>query len=651
MFQLSTQSLSIRGEVQSPKTIIHPMHVNIGEVYVNAPIKFSVTIQNLTNLGSKFKLERPGGDSSAFRLTYDEKSGQLGPLESKTITVTFTALISGSIDEIIGCKVFGTPAPIGFTFAGKVKGVQVDIVTLGENEIPPVPLGAPTETQYSGSGSIPAPMPIQPLEFGNDVVLYDRKVRKFAIRNLSAIGFIFEIRPRRYDLGFMNPTSENVSAKGTKYALEPHESGENVYNSEAGKKHIMALLKRQEDKAYLTLGLGASYQIEPKCGEVVPWGVTVITVTSRNDMPGCFDDDIICDIKEFRKLSIPVKMNVLGCPLVIERDSYGMSSNGSDLCLHMGNASVNSEPLTREFRVRNNGSSAAYLEWKVRNVTSKVNGPVKLELKLGTYKDKTRVSTKIQFWDDVAKETPYVVEPAIASIPAYSKRNFKVRLLRTSNIGMELASLGGTISFEEADDASQDADSASHLSESHSRTSFRSSNTKASSKSAYRLKLDVKAVLMEPQLKVNKTLISTSSSGDGVVYASESIKLKTNAPALFSKSSSDLDACSKIVALTNPAAAVLAISVSVEGPFTAKLSTEERSDAAIADKKTNAKQIETSKLMSTSVPANIASNSSIGSTCVLLAQVFYYYYCMYIYLSRVLNNLAVMFIRSLSDLL
>jgi len=62
------QFTSLRGEVQAPKTIMHPMAVDLGYVYVGMPVHFEITVENICNIPTKFKLERPGGPSEQVRV-------------------------------------------------------------------------------------------------------------------------------------------------------------------------------------------------------------------------------------------------------------------------------------------------------------------------------------------------------------------------------------------------------------------------------------------------------------------------------------------------------------------------------------------------------------------------------------------------------
>ena len=65
--------------------------------------------------------------------------------------------------------------------------------------------------------------------------------------------------------------------------------------------------------------------------------------------------------------------------------------------LHLGDACVNAEPLTREFYLKNNGSCSAKVAWGISSATCKSNGPVKFE---ATVVD-GKVKSSILFWEDV----------------------------------------------------------------------------------------------------------------------------------------------------------------------------------------------------------------------------------------------------------
>jgi hypothetical protein len=662
---IPAQYLSLRGEVQSPLTMLSPIHRDLGNVYVNTPARFTLTLTNLTSLPSKFKFDRPGGDSAAYRLKYSQKNGELEGKETRVIEVEYTAIITGVTDDVIACKIFGLTTPLGYQLKAIAKGIQVEFLPLEANQPPPAPLASKSDPQYPGPGPVPDPAPMKPLDFTSTVTLYERVVRRFALRNLSPMVVSYELKPRKYDVGELLGLDGDEETSITSSLIEPpisgqgllvpREDGENRFHSQEGKKYIGAILKRRQDKHYLTLGLGASYSFEPRFGQINPWDVVVVTVLSRNDMSGCFDDDIICDIKDHRKLYFPMKMTVIGCPLIIERDSYGMStysteedkktdSPSSSLMLQMGSSTVNSEPIVRDFRVRNNGSSPATIKWKLRSVASKVNGPIKFELKVGRTSGggggsstKMGVKSNLLFWDDVAKDSPFEVDPKSTVIPPYSRKNFKIKFFRTSHCVNELALLTGGISFDGetnggGDGRSQTAsrnnlfheDSLSNGSRSppgntsamNNSTSMETLGTlrHTTMKPTYNISLYLKADIMLPEIKVDKNILVTTNQK--ITHATNHpITLRTDAPQLYSRqggggggSGRTNPICRKVIVLTNPIPALLAFSVSIEGPFTVKYSPDV--DEAT---KASGSQVNNSHLS----PSPSSSSSSVGGTCVL----------------------------------
>ena len=631
---LPVQYISVRGEVQSPLTIVYPTMIDIGNVYINTPVTFSVFVRNVSSLDAKYKFERPGGDSSVYRMVFPEnmKSGSLAGREIRELKIEFTALNSGIVDDIYGCKIYGSTAPLGFQIKAIAKGINVDFKPLEEGEEPPLPIAKPTDAQFPGGPDlIPDMYPPTPVDFGSSVDLYERVSRRFVIRNLSAMAAQFTIRPRKYDVGdnfdFDLANSPSKMMKGT---LVANEDGENRYHSEAGKKYIGTLLKRREDKKYLTLGLGCSYVVEPMNGVVDPWGVCVVSVLARNDMPGTFDDDLLIDVKDHRRLPLPMKMNVLGCPLVIERDSFGMSrmkntekesaqeenvvDSLAPLMLEMGNASVNAEPLLREFRVRNNGAFPATLKWKLRSVQGKVNGPIKVELNLSALRSKSKNKAKVSllFWDDVAKDSPFTVDPKVTVIPPYGRKNFKVKLLRTTAEGEELALLSGAISFgseeslleglndntlQSTTDIAVPMKSSPPSSSAGRRPSLSGdtvtsnvnvasvSSSKSNSKSTFNISLHLRAKLVMPMLKIGNLMVTASPDRVVKVSPDQGVNLTSHAPLLFAVGSRPSEVCTQVVTLTNPLPTALLFNISIDGPFSIKsISDEEASGKKMKSK-------------------------------------------------------------------
>ena len=254
------------------------------------------------------------------------------------------------------------------------------------------------------------------------------------------------------------------SGKNTRNLLVPHEDGANKFRSHDGRKHAEANVQRKENRLFLSSGLGASYLVDTRgamTGTIEPWGVTTVTVRTFNDMPGTYDDRLDLTFVDMigigwnKTIAIPLKMTVTGCPLVVERSTYGMTeekdakvrfdaaqdSAASSVVpsgpkkkqqmLSFGFTPVNSDAVERELVVTNNGSLPGKVVWKVRAITGELNGPVKVSINVeeeeaideatGELKEELKVRTVLGFWADAAKETPFRISPKSAVVQPYGK--------------------------------------------------------------------------------------------------------------------------------------------------------------------------------------------------------------------------------------
>ena len=115
-----SQYIAFRGEVQTPKTALYPIHHNIGILYVGVPIQFKINLQNICNLLTKFKFERPNGESKNYKIVFKPQKGDLNAKEIKKIKIEITPLITGYFKDVIACKILGLSAPLGFSITGEV---------------------------------------------------------------------------------------------------------------------------------------------------------------------------------------------------------------------------------------------------------------------------------------------------------------------------------------------------------------------------------------------------------------------------------------------------------------------------------------------------------------------------------------------------
>ena len=568
--ELPSQNIAVRGEIQSPFTIMYPCNIDFGKVYIGMPVTFKVYVENMCNLPTKYKLELPGGDSEKFTISFDNDRGPLGPKEKIEINGIFTALIPGAIDEVVANKVFGVTNPLGFTFQALAKGIQVDFAVLDEGEVPPSPLAKPTDTQFPGPGDVPNPKQVEPLHFGSDVNLYERRCVRVVMRNLSAIPAPYVMNIKKFPVVLKNKEDEKdlpQTAVPKKGDLTPHEDGLYKFNSAAGKAYVGFNVQREEDGKFLLSQLGGSYSVKPATGTLPPWGVQVITVRTYNDMPGCYDDELVCEVTErgqIKKIAIPCKMTIKGCPLTIESNTLGMSfirkGNEKQLgmkLLQMGNALVNAAPLVREFRVKNNGSKPGKVKWRMRSIGATVRGPIKVQLDPD---ESGKVKVHCNFWTDINRQIPFKVEPEEAFLPPFGRESFKVTLTRTSFAGVEQAIMSGAVELDFDEDIAQPSIVESVV-----------STTTAANKSAgYNLTLLLDGHFDYPTIRLDKNIF-IANDNPTTVEEQASIKMKTQAPRLFAKGTRPSDVCFRPVTLVNPLHSNLVFTLSTEGPFILKI--------------------------------------------------------------------------------
>jgi hypothetical protein len=661
--EILSQYLNLRGEVQAPKTKMYPLTTTLGQVYVGMPVQFTISIENMCNLPTMYKLARPGGDSSLYKLTYDKPKGPLDAKQKIDILCTFTAIATGMIDDIISNKVFGAAIPLAFVVKALSKGILLEFRPLPLDESPPPPLAAPTETQFPGNQKPPDPQPIQPLVIGNDVPLYQRRTVRFVVRNFSAIPAPFKLYAKTFKVveKVKRWASSNDSATSaataltverTDLILAPREGGTNRFQSDAGKEYIGFTVQKQEDRKFLHSGLGASYLLDVTEGVLPPWGVQLVTIRAFNDIPGCYDDTIECEVVEgtvTHTYSIPISMSVVGCPIVIEKDTLGMTvvhkGDASILgkqMLQLGYACVNSEPLVREFYVKNHGSKNGKVKWQVKSLTSKSNGPVKFSLRVDEH---MRVHPVFQFWEDIAKDSPFKIEPDSATIPPYGKQLFKVTLFRTNQLGKELAQLTGSVLF--SDNVASAANSIAGeddmsigsaeppppaavvpprppMSRQMSASASKVLSAGAAGNNKFTLNLILEGMFQFPTVTIDRNVYEASASP---TIASDlcALNMKAAATMLFAKGAKASDFCHKAITITNPSDARLLFNVSTEGPYTIKDAAGPGSSSATVASAVPGGSVVQSVVSQAGGSIVSVARSTVGKTFNLLPNVRHYF--------------------------
>ena len=515
------QFIGIRCEVQSPKVIMKPSLVTFDNIYIGTPTRFTITLSNICNLPAAYRFEIPYENTSKFQFTIDCAEGWIKSKEVIRIEVELKVFQPGQFEEIIANHISGSLHPVGITVKGNAIAPSVSAHYLGDIEANPQrslsilsSISEKLSNLRNGTkvNSIDTQRQIEPINFSNSVNLYTRNKRSVALCNMSPLPlkFIYNIRkylvvvvdghkPIQDKNGEETPDTmemtdpKNTSSKkknasfmkehslGSKSGtLVPREDGKYKFKSVKGQVYGEENVLRFQDREFLRSGLGASYlvQSENNCLDLNPWSIVTITITSFNDMPGCYNDDIsilfsdCIDLGWSSTIQIPIHMTVIGCPVKIADSTYGLTSitKGTDIIeeyddkkedkgsqkqvsrqqlLSFGCASIMSDEIDRELTVINNGSIPAEITWKIRQITDeKVNGPLKVSLDVMSDQvnaNDNYVKTVFQFWSDLLKETPYKITPISALIPPYGRMKFKCTISSFDKAELVQASLIGSV--------------------------------------------------------------------------------------------------------------------------------------------------------------------------------------------------------------
>jgi hypothetical protein len=90
-----------------------------------------------------------------------------------------------------------------------------------------------------------------------------------------------------------------------------------------------------------------------------------ITVTIYNNVCGKFDDKIVCNVKGLPAVSFPVRININGSPILIPLNQVGLNYNSTFPTLPMPTVVSNTQPIKKQFKIKNTGIRALQVDWKL----------------------------------------------------------------------------------------------------------------------------------------------------------------------------------------------------------------------------------------------------------------------------------------------
>lgn len=443
-----SQYARVRAEVQSPKVYIDVTKFELGTTCVTVPVARTIKITNLSNLPAHFCWSLVGGKTPNFEAKFSVEKGTLHAKESRDITFTYIAQRPGRNACIFSCVVEGMQAPLGFTLRTVSKGLVV-AYTLASKEAKPEDLAPPMPKDGTMHKSTPSTkIPI--LDFGDDLKLCERSIKRLCLTNHSAIPTSFTLTVRSFAANMIPPSlggkapppasstmalsssflpggsladSKNASTKfGAKKLGDRHEVT-GVYVSKAGRKHVTKKLQAREDMDVLGGGNGVAFLCTPKEGQLAPWTSVIVDVVCFNNMPGKYKDELICQVKGLPQTRISMKVRVVGSPLELSVHTVGLDPNVAPPRLAWANVLHSTKSQTKRITVKNNGPVDSMLRWDVRADREEDADLVETSF---VCNDNGALSLKIQPHRDLVNPPPFDVVPRKGRVPAYGKAHFHV---------------------------------------------------------------------------------------------------------------------------------------------------------------------------------------------------------------------------------
>ncbi|XP_060064823.1 deleted in lung and esophageal cancer protein 1-like [Ylistrum balloti] len=340
-------NIGATAEVQEPCVCLSSCEVCMEDVYKGVPVLCQATIINQTLIPTSFAWGHiQGGHAGDCVIELDPPYGELGPREEKTIEIRFMANREGEISDVrIPCEVAGMEQLLFLGLFCDAKGLSITYKTSA--------LG-PLSNEYFEDVC---------LDYGEMVDLGSTPKVFLHIRNES---------------GITAPFNLNMEHFMAKPPTPPGNKDPNISKSQQRRLMLSRTpnladplsktqTKAQQDlcKAMLSLGLGASFVPTPGSGVLQPFGEQIIELGAYSDMWGLYTDNLMCQIGDLDVVAIPVKMNVVGCPLCFQMTA---AKPDQKPIVRFGTHVSGVAPTSRTMRINNTSPLDIRLDWQLYNI-------------------------------------------------------------------------------------------------------------------------------------------------------------------------------------------------------------------------------------------------------------------------------------------
>lgn len=333
-------NISAFGEVQSPMVCLSSCEICMEDVFKQVPVRYQAVLVNQTLLATEFKWgEIEGEHAKDCSIELDPVKGFINPREEKSITINFVTDRSGEFSDLrIPCFVEGLSAPLYLGLFADVKG-----------------LSASYKMSTDGTDQEVA----DKLDFGEALIGSTPKLF-LHVRNESAISAHYSISADYFVAKPPTPPTDKASHRSTRKSLlnkTPNLADPMSKTSSKAKADLC--------QAMLMQGLGAAFVALPATGTLQPFGQEMIEITAYSDMWGSYTDELKIKVGDLDTHSIPVCMNVIGCPLNFQMTA---AKHEQKPVVRFGTHVSGVAPINRSMRINNISPYDIRCDWETYNV-------------------------------------------------------------------------------------------------------------------------------------------------------------------------------------------------------------------------------------------------------------------------------------------
>eukprot|EP00731_Ephydatia_muelleri_P012089 Em0006g983a len=341
--QKAVRCLEVRAEVQRPIVHLQNCLVHEPRAYIQTEVVKEVVLINETLIPTQFTWSSQllGQSSKYCELQISPPTGRIGSHESLSLSLTAKWSTEGVHPEAIAtCIIQGMEKPLFLCISAEVFGISVHYSV---ND-------GTTESQSLC------------LDFGSNNPLRKASTMFLKVNNTSAIQTSLSLHVIHFPAS--KPPTPPTAKQMPDYPT-PRKNKQllhrtvNISDSASRSKNqitsdcISALLRE---------GRGACFFIDTASAELLPFESKTIAITAYSDMWGEYKDELICEVKGRAPVSIPIKYEATGCPVVFQT-----TASAGQTILRFGIHSVDSSPLHRVLKLKNSSPFEIRIDWKMFN--------------------------------------------------------------------------------------------------------------------------------------------------------------------------------------------------------------------------------------------------------------------------------------------